>query len=338
MTLCTDLDKKSLQPFCDQIWRHKKSTHNRLMAFYDHLQRQPTLAKGESAIVRLVNGKSTEGLLCFMKYFYKGLSVYQGLNLYTLSSPEKRAMSGATLLNYWARHCDAMFSAGPRGDTLDMYERSGWTRVNTTSLIFFPSVSSALHAWRLNPTLSSLRKTISELKHSRIAHHVAANALNEPITSFGRETDDFLESLNHHYQFLERDSDLMNWRYFTFIPPDSRYEAFHVRHATTNSVIGYYILSLGKSVIKVCEVMALPDHWEDVVTCIRARLLRPRIKQRVTLQSNYPALIDICRNQGFNTQKVTPNYFKTRSRNTELMRAVQSDTFLISPSDSDEYL
>ena len=118
LRMTEEIDGDSLMAFCEIVWSCKPWSHNRNIAFYQHLLEQPALENGESPIVRLVRGDDTEALLCYLKYLYKGVTVYSGLR--------NKGIHGISLIRHWSRNCGLMFSAAPRSSSIPMYERAGW--------------------------------------------------------------------------------------------------------------------------------------------------------------------------------------------------------------------
>ncbi len=70
LRMTEEIDGDSLMAFCEIVWSRKPWSHNRSIAFYQHLLEQPALENGESPIVKLVRGDNTDALLCYMKYHY----------------------------------------------------------------------------------------------------------------------------------------------------------------------------------------------------------------------------------------------------------------------------
>jgi hypothetical protein len=331
------IDNKSLQAFCDKVWALKPWSHNRLMAFYEYLEKQPTLAENETPIICLKCGDTTEAMLGFMKYFYNNLSVYSGINLYTLPELKNRGVHGIQLIQYWKNNCDIMLSIGPRKSTVKMYEKAKWTRVDTQHLRYFINWNSIIQLGKETHNILKCSSGFITYVKSQLLRPKRTHFHLEQTTQFDGDIDSHIEELKKVYRFLDRNSQLLNWRYFTFSRPGTTYEAFIMRGSHSNRIDGYFVLSIGETVIKVCELFAFPEYWEDLVICLKQQLTNYN-KHYAVLETNLNDLVDVCQMNLFYHHKTTPNYFKTKKAASQIAADFSSKNFIISASDSDEYL
>jgi len=331
------IEDKSLQVFCDEVWRKKPWSHNRIMAFYHHLKNQPTLKKNEPPVVRLTRGEKTEALLCFMKHLYRSHSVYSGINFYVLPEMEYKGSHGMRLLFYWAKNCDVMLAAAPRKNTVQFYEKARWSNVFSYRYKYHIKFISIYETLKETRSVFSAAKSCLIYLKDKLSSNNIGNYEIENISKFNPEIDDFIISLKDAYKFIHRDSKLLNWRYFTFNRKGTFCEAYIIRSKLNNKIVGYFVIADRGKNIKIPEIFSKSANWNDVVKCLK-KVLAKHKKRFAIVETNNDAIINILKKNNFIFQRSIYNFFKTKPKCDNLIKDFTSNKFLISLSDSDEYM
>ena len=230
-----------------------------------------------------------------------------------------------------------MYSSAPRTLTIEMYEKAKWTKIETCRLKYLLHWKAIPQIWQETRKLGEVFDAIKNYVQSKFQPRQFPEISLEKVTRFDEEINDFLKKLNRTYHYFERDFQLLNWRYFSFSRPGVNYDAYVMRHPRGNSILGYFVLSIREVNIKVCEIFAFPENWGELVKALRQTLSRYKKKYAV-LETNLQPLIALSQHNQFYVFRKTPNYFKLQNRHSHLVKDLLSQDYILSPSDSDEYL
>lgn len=337
LRVTTEFSWPAVQTFCDRLWQHKPKSHNRDRAFYEYLRLQPGLRPQEAPYCFVERDGTVEGMLAWFIYTYQGWRVYSGLNLYIL--PEMRQqLHGTLLLREWAKRGDIMFSASVRPSTTVFYERTGWTRLTTTFLWYPVRWWGVRYLWQRVPSRKSQFAVLRKQWKAKSQPSTAINTLTCEVSwNAPSECDAWFTKLKHHYFFLDRSAETHRWRYGGYVPVGDRYEHFVIKEAG-GEMVGYAVARRSGSTLTVSEVLALPEWWDAVLARLIAYAQQQPGIASIILQTNFEPLLAAAVSNGFGPFKTAANFFKTSLEAAPALKTIRSSSFLVAPSDSDDFL
>ncbi len=331
-------EKNKLMDFCRAVWAKKPFSHNLDIDFYYHLAGQPDLEADENPIIGCRKQKEIIGLLCFLKYFYKGYSIYSGLNWYLHPHFKKEHLCGGLLYNYWLKNCDILFSAAPRKNTEWLYQKAGWDSIP----VHYLKWPLKLKGLFFNETKArgflrtfSLLKSLLFLKQKYLSKNNIT--IITEIKSVGPEVIEFFSELKKDYNFFKRTQKNLSWKYFKYYPKQVEVRVFLVKEK--EKVIGLFSIINNFEIVKVGEIFALKGCWDRVFSELRQVILKDyRGKICVLFFTNLRWIAELASKIGFIKYREGPCFFKANQKARNIVKEFLKDDFVTMPADSDEYL